>query len=283
VTPKDRERAYEKRRYEEWQARLAAKQTRNRRARQTAMVVLAALATVFVIGGLFILANQDDDKDTTATQPAATSSAAATPSAAASATADAKNPCPAVTVKAPAKPKSFKAAPPASDAKDQNWKFTINTTCGVVTAELDGKKAPNAVASMLLLGKSGFFDGSPCHRLVTTGIYVLQCGDPTGTGTGGPGYTFGPVENAPTDYVYPAGTIAMARGQDPNSNGSQFFIVYKESTIGSKDSGAYTVLGKVTKGLDVVTNVADGGVSETTGDGAPLRPISIKSTSVAAG
>ena len=95
--------------------------------------------------------------------------------------------------------------------------------------ELDGAKAPQTVASFLGLARSGYWNDSPCHRLVTSGIYVLQCGDPTGTGSGGPGYGFG-VENAPKDGQYPAGTLAMARTSDPNSNGGQFFIVYKQTS-----------------------------------------------------
>ena len=82
------------------------------------------------------------------------------------------------------------------------------------------------------------------------GIYVLQCGDPTGTGQGGPGYTFG-IENAPKDGKYPTGVLAMARTQDPNSNGGQFFITYKETQLPT-DGGGYTIFGKVTKGLDIV-------------------------------
>ena len=283
MTPKDRERAYEKRRYEEWQARLAVKQARAQRARRTAIIVGSALLTVFVIGGGFLLLNGNDDSDTTATPAAsATASSAATPSAAASG--DAKNPCPAVTVKAPAKPKQFDKAPPASDAGGKNWTFAINTTCGKVTVELDGKKAPQAVASMLLLAKSGYFDGTPCHRLVTSGIFVLQCGDPTGTGSGGPGFSYGPVENAPKGDLYKAGTVAMARqGDNGKSMGSQFFLVYKDSTIPSDSAGGYTVLGDITKGLDVVNKVAAGGVTGGASDGAPTRAVSITSTSVAAG
>jgi peptidyl-prolyl cis-trans isomerase B (cyclophilin B) len=281
VTPKDRERAYEKRRYEEWQARLAVKRARAQRARRTAIIVGSALLTVFVIGGGFLLLQDDDTSSNTAT-PAASASTAATPSAAASG--DAKNPCPVPTVKPPAKPKQFSSVPPASDAGGKNWTFTINTTCGKVTIELDGKKAPQAVSAMLLLAKSGYFDGSPCHRLVTSGIYVLQCGDPTGSGSGGPGFSYGPVENAPKGDLYKAGTVAMARqGGNGKSMGSQFFLVYKDSTIPSDAAGGYTVLGDITKGLDVVKKVADGGVSGGAGDGAPTRAVSIASTSVAAG
>jgi peptidyl-prolyl cis-trans isomerase B (cyclophilin B) len=283
VTPKDRERAYDKRRYEEWQARLSVKQARAQRARRTAIIVGSALLTVFVIGGGFLLLNGNDDSDTTATPAAeATASSAATPSATASS--DAKNPCPAPTVKPPAKPKQFSAVPPASDAKAQNWTFTLNTSCGKVTIDLDGKKAPQAVSAMLLLGKSGYFDGSPCHRLVTSGIFVLQCGDPTGTGSGGPGFSYGPVENAPKGDLYKAGTVAMARqGGNAKSMGSQFFLVYKDSTIPSDAAGGYTVLGDIAKGMDVVNKVAEGGVTGGASDGAPTRAVSITSTSVAAG
>jgi peptidyl-prolyl cis-trans isomerase B (cyclophilin B) len=283
VTPKDRERAYEKRRYEEWQARLAVKQARAQRARRTAIIVGSALLTVFVIGGGFLLLNGNDDSDTTAT-PAASATSEPTASASASATPDANNPCPAPTVKPPDKPKQFTSVPPAKDAAGKKWTFAINTSCGKITIELDGAKAPQAVSAMLTLGKSGYFDGSPCHRLVTAGIFVLQCGDPTGTGSGGPGFSYGPVENAPAGDLYKAGTVAMARqGGNAKSMGSQFFLVYKDSTIPSDAAGGYTVLGDITKGMDVVNKVAEGGVSGGSGDGAPVRAISITSTSVAAG
>jgi peptidyl-prolyl cis-trans isomerase B (cyclophilin B) len=180
-------------------------------------------------------------------------------------------------VSAPATPGSWKSAPPKTLAAGKSWTLTLKTTCGDVVATLDGAKAPQAVSSAIFLSRNGFWNGSPCHRLTTAGIYVLQCGDPTGTGTGGPGYSFGPVENAPKDGVYPAGTIAMARSQSPDSNGSQFFIVYKDSSL---PAPGYTVMGRITKGLDVVTKVAAGG-AEGGSDGKPQRPISIVSTDVA--
>jgi peptidyl-prolyl cis-trans isomerase B (cyclophilin B) len=286
VTPEGQKRAYEKRRYEEWQSRLAVKRARNRRIQRIALVTAAAVATVAVIGGGFLLLNRGDDSTSTASPvPAATSAAAATAAASPTASA-AAGACPAVTVKPPAKPLTFAKAPSPSAAEGKNWKLTLNTTCGKVTAELDGKNAPQAVSAMLMLAKTTYFNGSPCHRLVTAGIYVLQCGDPTGTGTGGPGFSYGPVENAPKDYVYPAGTIAMARSTAQDSNGSQFFIVYKDSTIGDATNGAYTVLGKVTSGMDVVNKVAAGGAKAadaTTGNTAPNIPISITSTVVSAG
>jgi peptidyl-prolyl cis-trans isomerase B (cyclophilin B) len=283
VTPKGRERAYEKRRYEEWQVRLAAKQARRRRIRQAVLIGGAAVAVVAVIAGGLWLLDKDDDSSTTASA-ATPSTAPTTPAATASAAAAADGVCPPVTTKPPAKPKQFTSVPPASEAGAKTWTMVLNTTCGKVTVALDGKKAPQAVAAMLTLAKSGYFDNSPCHRLVTSGIYVLQCGDPTGTGTGGPGFEYGPVENAPKGDVYPAGTVAMARQSgNGKSMGSQFFLVYKDSTIPSDAAGGYTVLGDITKGMDVVQKVAAGGVAGGASDGAPTRAVSIASTAVSAG
>ncbi|MFC3687465.1 peptidylprolyl isomerase [Aquipuribacter hungaricus] len=162
--------------------------------------------------------------------------------------------------------------PPATGT----WTATLETTCGDVVLELDADAAPVGVGSFVGLVEAGFYDGTPCHRLTTQGIFVLQCGDPTGTGTGGPGYSYGPVENAPADDVYPAGTVAMARvGGDAESMGSQFFLVYEDSTIPSDAAGGYTVLGRITEGLEIVQQVADGGLA---GDGvAPARSTGIVS------
>ena len=150
----------------------------------------------------------------------------------------------------------------------------VTTTCGDITLELDGTRAPQTVASFLSLAKEGYWAPSPCHRVTTEGLYVLQCGDPTGTGSGGPGYTFG-IENAPQDGTYPPGTLAMARGQDPNTNGGQFFIVYKETKLPTA-GGGYSILGKVTKGLDIVEKIAAAkALGANPADGTPVSPISI--------
>ena len=198
-----------------------------------------------------------------------------------------KGGCTPSTLPAIASPKQTAKVPATSVAAGKTFTVTMKTTCGTVTIDLDGKKAPQAVASTVSLLRSGFYDKTPCHRLVTSGIYVLQCGDPTGTGSGGPGYSYGPLENVPKDFVYPAGSIAMARGSSPDSQGSQFFIVYQKSTIGSAESGGYTVIGKITKGLDVVTKVAragdDGSFDSSAGGGAPNTPVSIVSAKVTEG
>ncbi|WP_296667931.1 peptidylprolyl isomerase [Demequina sp.] len=174
------------------------------------------------------------------------------------------------------------AAPPdPSYAENRAWTATISTTQGDLVAELDGAAAPQAVASFVALAEDGYFDNTDCHRITTAGIYVLQCGDPTGTGTGGPGYRFGPVENAPADGVYPAGTIAMARvGGDGESMGSQFFIVYQESTIPADAAGGYTVLGRLVDGTDMVGRVAEAGTITGDTDGRPALSVIVNEVSV---
>jgi peptidyl-prolyl cis-trans isomerase B (cyclophilin B) len=277
VSPNRREREYARRRYQKWQLRQIARQAKRRRLRRTSAVAAAAVATVAVIlGAIWLLTGKGSG-----TSSAAQSTPKATATASASQAAD--NPCPAPSVTPPAKPKTFASAPAASTA-GKTWNLTLDTSCGGVLIQMDGTKAPHAVAAMLLLARNGYFDGSPCHRLTTAGIYVLQCGDPTGTGTGGPGFEYGPVENAPKNNVYPAGTVAMARrGGNAKSIGSQFFLVYKDSTIPSDAAGGYTVIGKVVGGEDVVEKVAAGGVAGGGQDGKPERAISIVSTSVAPG
>jgi peptidyl-prolyl cis-trans isomerase B (cyclophilin B) len=117
--------------------------------------------------------------------------------------------------------------------------------------------------------------------VVNAGIYVVQCGSPDGTGGDGPGYTFGPVENAPTDDLYPAGTLAMARvGGEAYSMGSQFFFVYRDSQILSDTAGGYTVFGRITTGLAILEAIGAAGTSDGTTDGAPVEPVLINEVSV---
>lgn len=155
---------------------------------------------------------------------------------------------------------------------------TIETTCGDIELELLAADAPQTVASFAFLAEQGYWEDSACHRLTTQGIFVLQCGDPTGTGRGNPGYGFG-IENAPEDGAYPPGSLAMARTQDPNSNGGQFFIVYDDTQL-PVQGGGYSIFGTVTEGLDIVEAIAGSGVEGGAGDGAPAQPISILSVTV---
>ncbi len=154
----------------------------------------------------------------------------------------------------------------------------IATNCGTINVDLYADKAPQAVASFVQLAQADYWRDSPCHRLTTSDtLKVLQCGDPTGTGSGTPGYGFG-VENAPADGKYPRGTLAMARTTDPKKgNGGQFFVVYGDSTLPT-NGGGYTIFGTVTAGLDIVDKIAKAGVAaggDSTTDGAPAAPISI--------
>jgi len=171
--------------------------------------------------------------------------------------------------------------PPIDVAEHRPWEATLITNTGNIDVLLYGDRAPQAVASFITLAQQGFFDHHPCHRLTTEGIFVLQCGDPTGTGTGGPTFNFGPIENAPNDDVYPAGTLAMARrGGDANSMGSQFFLVYADSTIPSDNAGGYTVFGRITSGLDILEAVASEGVADGSGDGRPAINVVIEGVEV---
>lgn len=181
--------------------------------------------------------------------------------------------------KLPAKPLKFAKPPSKSLAANATWKVTLATNCGNIVMNLDGKQAPQTVSSFIFLSQKKFFDDTVCHRLTTPdqGLSVLQCGDPTGTGSGGPGYGYG-IENAPTNGAYPTGTVAMARTTDPNSNGSQFFIVYGDTTLPT-DGGGYSIFGNVVKGLPIVQAIAAKGLAAN-GE-APAQPISILHVTVA--
>lgn len=166
-------------------------------------------------------------------------------------------------------------------AEARTWQGSVELNGAALNFELDGAAAPQAVANFVSLAQAGYFEQITCHRLVTEGIYVLQCGDPNGDGTGGPGYNFGPIENAPADDLYTEGALAMARrGGDGSSMGSQFFIVYQDSTIPSDAAGGYTVFGRVTGGLDVVKAIAAAGTADGSSDGRPSGEVKLGNVSV---
>jgi peptidyl-prolyl cis-trans isomerase B (cyclophilin B) len=183
----------------------------------------------------------------------------------------------------PGQSETYDKPPPKTLAGGATWTATITTNCGDIVLQLDGKAAPQTVSSFVFLAQKHYFDDTPCHRLTTSGIFVLQCGDPTGSGTGGPGYQFG-IENAPPNGAYPRGTVAMARSNSPDGNGSQFFLVYQNSTLPTQ-GGGYSIFGKVTKGLDILDGIAKGGSDNAngSGDGHPNQPISVLSVSVKKG
>lgn len=158
-------------------------------------------------------------------------------------------------------------APDASVSENREWSGEVTLGDVELGITIDGVNAPQAAANFISLAKSGFYTTTGCHRLTTDRLFVLQCGDPLGSGTGGPGYVFGPIENAPATDTYPRGSIAMARASnDPQSHGSQFFIVYDDSEIPSDVAGGYTIFGTITDGLD---DLIDAFVVPGTVDGSP--------------
>jgi peptidyl-prolyl cis-trans isomerase B (cyclophilin B) len=166
--------------------------------------------------------------------------------------------------------------PPEIKGPFQNRTFTLTTNCGNIVIKADGKGAPITVTALSALANGGFFDQTLCHRLTTENIYVLQCGDPTATGLGGPNFTYRD-ENLPAtaENNYPTGVVAMHNsGQD--SNGSQFFIFYADSSLPPN----YTIWGKVTKGLEIVQMIAKSGVMDGKKDGSPMQKIVIEKVKV---
>jgi peptidyl-prolyl cis-trans isomerase B (cyclophilin B) len=269
--PIDRDRERAKRRHVRRQAALQARAQRSRRNQQ---VVGAVLAVLVVVGGVFLLNRQLNESSSGGSAAAgAGSTTSPSPSSTPDTATGSSSPTPTKSAKQYAK------APARTLAQGRTWDATVRTNRGTLSLELYGDKAPQTVSSFIFLSRDKYYDGTSCHR-ITLGapLQVLQCGDPTGSGSGGPGYSYG-IENAPKNGQYPAGTLAMARTQDPNSNGSQFFITYADSTLPT-EGGGYSIFGRVTKGLDVLTSVAKEGTASGESDGAPKNPVTITSITV---
>ncbi|KAI8872008.1 cyclophilin-like protein [Ramicandelaber brevisporus] len=173
--------------------------------------------------------------------------------------------------------------PPDKPPYSSTVKATIKTNRGDIELDLDGRKAPCTVDSFTYLAGKHFFDKTKCHRLTTGALKVLQCGDPTASGSGGPGYEYG-EENLPTvpsgeeTATYPKGTLAMANA-GPGTNGSQFFLVYGDSELPPN----YTIFGKITSGMDILEKVAKAGSDNANGegDGAPKMEVIIQDVTIA--
>ncbi|MEE1797492.1 peptidylprolyl isomerase [Streptomyces sp. JV176] len=240
------------------QRRVEARQKAKRRntiiASVLAVVVLAGGAAYFSIG----LSDGDGSKDDAASE--------ASPSASPS--------------------ESESAAPEPKMTIDKNAKYTLDlkTSQGDIAIAMDAKKTPHTVNSFKALADKGYFDKTKCHRLTTEGIFVLQCGDPKGDGTGGPGYTI-EDENltslgkagADGSVTYPAGTVAMANTGQPHTGGSQFFLVYKDTKL----PPSYTPFGTMDEaGLKAVEAVGKAGVDGGAGDGAPKKTVTVEKGTV---
>jgi len=255
VASNDRQAREERARLRTYQARQEVHVRKHRRRIRDNVIAVIALVVVLALATAAQLFYFSSGPGTPVAEPTATPTPTATPPAG----------------------ENQGDVPSADLAEDRTWTGTLTLNDIPLGIELDGAAAPQAVSSEISLIQSGFYDGTTCHRLTSENIWVLQCGDPAGDGTGGPGYSYGPVENAPTDSVYPAGTIAMARQQqNAYSQGSQFFIVYEDTTLTPDEAGGYTVVGRVTSGLDQLkAGVTDAGTADGGTDGAPAVPVTI--------
>lgn len=224
------------------------------------LAVLATLVAASALAGC-----SDDNGDSTAKDT--------NPTTAAPSTANATGPaCEYPPATAPAKEVD---PPPDHAAYSGTVDVTIGTSIGDLKASLDADTTPCTVNSFTSLASQGYFDDTTCHRLTTSGIFVLQCGDPSATGSGGPGYSF--ADELSGDETYPAGTLAMANA-GANTNGSQFFIVYGDTL---HLDPLYTVFGTIDDAsVAIVKAMADEGTADGGPDGAPKTPVDITGVTI---
>ena len=265
---KERQRKLARERLRRQQARRAA---RAHRARQVTMITVVCLVVVGLgVGGFFAFSSPGKTSNTAA---AATASASASASASPSAPAEPARTC---SYPASGTPAHNVGKPPAKPDYRASYQATIHTNRGDVVIHLLNSKATCTVNSFVYLAAKKYFNNTNCHRLTTTRTpFVLQCGDPTGTGRGGPGYKFNDENLAGAKYTQ--GTVAMANS-GPNTNGSQFFLVYQNSKL----APSYPPFGRVVKGLGIIQHVAKAGSDNANGhgDGHPKEKVVIESVTI---
>ncbi len=281
--------------YPQWQPPVPPKKTS-----PAAVVLIAGSVVVVILMALAFLAwgypgflREPDAKGAIGTSPATSSTVASptsvttVPSAPAARPGGARAPLPQRTkpladpvtcafTPDPASPAPKKVAPPPDGPASSSGtaRVSLATSAGDIGLTLDRALAPCTVVNFLSLVKQGFYDGTACHRLsVTSGLQMLQCGDPVGDGTGGPGYTI--RDEVFPELTYGRGVVAMAKTAAPDSGGSQFFLVFGDVRI----SPEYTVFGSIDDpGLGVLDNVARGGIDPARpgigdGSGPPKIPV----------
>jgi len=255
-----RERELARAKYER---QLERRTQREAREKMLKLVVSGVLVVLVAVG--IGLAN----RKTTTASPAVSTSPTSTASTSA-------NPVSGCQDAGPNRPDDMKFAKVPANAKAGSA-LVLETNCGILNIALN-KSAPKTTAAMSFLTNRGFFNQTQCHRLTTQGIYVLQCGDPTATGSGGPGFSF-KDENLPkstgSSAIYKRGIVAMANS-GANTNGSQFFLVYKDSPLPPN----YSVWGKIVGGLGTLEKVAAAGVAGGGADGQPNQRVVIGKASV---
>ncbi|WP_200300497.1 peptidylprolyl isomerase [Streptomyces adelaidensis] len=258
--------------------RQQQRRTSARRKAHVRNAVIASVLGVILVGSVALYTTDvlkgDDKKDT--------ASAEVSPSASPS---KAPDPCEKAAA-GKVKELTYKKEPAVTVDKTAKYTMDLQTTCGDIGITMDAAKTPRTVNSFNFLVNKGYLDHTKCHRLTTQGIYVLQCGDPQGTGMGGPGYTI-PDENLKDTRlkgdVYPAGTVAMANqyngqtGEGKNSGGSQFFLVFQDSPLPAN----YTPFGTISEaGMKVLTKIAEAGENTGAGDGTPNATVVINKATV---
>lgn len=167
-----------------------------------------------------------------------------------------------------------KVSPPTTLLKRAPRLITISTNCGTIAIKTYFRDAPLTITALTALINSGYYARTQCHRLSTKGIFWIQCGDPTATGLGDPGFTY-KDENLPEvgEDNYPRGTVAMSNFGRPDSNGSQFLLFYEDTTLRSPN---YTIWGEIVSGLEIIDYIAEGGVKGGNAEGIPMRNLVIE-------
>jgi cyclophilin family peptidyl-prolyl cis-trans isomerase len=259
-------------------AKLAARRQAERRRRRRNRLVAAGLALALILGGggavaAVLLSGSSTPKALPSSTP--TPSATTTPPVTVA--------CGGTTLPAASTVARFNGKypkPPRMTIKaSKRYLWTLETSCGTIQIALDPKEAPNTVNSIVFLTKQGLYDGVTFHRIVPN--FVIQGGDPLGTGTGGPGYTT--LDAPPAKAKYPVGTIAMAKAQTEPAGtaGSQFFIVTSSSAqtaLAPSGKPQYAIVGKVVKGMAVVSTIAAVPVGGQTGDVPQQNVYIVKAT-----
>jgi cyclophilin family peptidyl-prolyl cis-trans isomerase len=251
-----------------------------RKRRRNIGILVTVIAVVVVVGAALLLTGVLNGEDDPTVAADGTGSVPTTSSPAATTNADGTITCTYSPDESGNPNLTDVGTPPNPEATPTQGTATLlmSTDQGDVTLTLDRAKAPCATASFVYLTEQGFYDDTPCHRLVNQESFgVLQCGDPTGEGSGGPTYKY--AEEVTPETTYPRGTIAMAKTSAPNTTGSQFFLCFVDTELPPE----YTAVGTIDEaGLQVLETVAAGGIQDVgpQGDGAPAIPVQIESMTV---
>ncbi|GGZ01900.1 peptidylprolyl isomerase [Streptomyces nitrosporeus] len=245
---------------EKFERQQQRREEARRKSRRLTAIIASSVAVVAIIGvGAYLTVDGEDTKKDTAD-----AAASASPS--------------------PAPSESSVPEPEMAIDKKAAYTMSMKTSQGDIAIAMDAAKTPHTTNSFKHLADKGYFDDTKCHRLTTEGIYVLQCGDPEGTGMGGPGYTI-PDENLTAlgkagddgSVTYPAGVVAMANTGQPGTGGSQFFLVYKDTKL----PPSYTPFGTMdAAGLKVVEKIAKAGAEGGAPDGAPKEAVTVEKATV---